>query len=334
MNESIIFGEIPSNTAFLKGVIFGDSGSGKSHLAKDFAIESCKNSGINRFILIDTENGWEWLKKEIPNDIKIIEPNNVKYLTDENTPYDKLNDFCKLIIAIKNEIEKNPVSCIVIDSCSHIGQLLYYNSLSEVNSIKKSTADRFNKAFYPQIELAFQDWKFFNERSDIVVNILRKLKCHIMLCGRATSDNAISTTEADLKSGIKATTKITASLERTVLDWKKITYELDFSCLLKPTIDLTNDDNFKSFKTYVLKSRFSDDGKVLNNNNFIQKWFSMFEKMDFEKVKTLLVEAENLESFESAKNEANKFRNQMNDTQKNEVANIVKNKKIYFDSAK
>jgi hypothetical protein len=102
---------------------------------------------------------------------------------------------------------------------------------------------------------------------------------------------------------------------------------------LKPTIDLTNDDNFKSFKTYVLKSRFSDDGKVLNNNNFIQKWFSMFEKMDFEKIKSKIIDSENIQDFESAKSEANKFLTQMNDSQKNEIRNIVQNKKSILNDS-
>ena len=304
---------------FLKGVIFGDSGSGKSYLAKDFALKSCEIMKINRFILLDTENGWDWIKKEIPSSIEVIEP-EVQYSTSDNTSTENIVDICKLFIDIKAEIAKNPVSCIVIDSCSHIGQALYHNTLCEINKIKKDRSARYGKTFYSQLELEFQDWVLFNDKHNIVMNILRSLNCHIILCGRATSENAITKDKDDKKS-------ISLASERTVLDWKKITYEFDFSCLLYPKIDLNNKDAFKTFETYVLKSRFSDDGKVLHNSDFLEKWFSFFEKMDFELVKSKILDAENEKDFLEARTLALKFSQQMSLEQKNEIKNIIENVK-------
>jgi hypothetical protein len=317
---TIQFIEKEKQIPFFRGVIFGDAGSGKSFLAKEFAIKSCKATGINKFILVDTENGWDWLKKEMPENIQILEPKDFQYTANENIKGQDLPCGVELFSAIRTQTDKDPVSCIIIDSSSHIGKLLYYNALKDVNNYKKATAQKFNKAFYPQEDLQFQDWSVFNEKSDIVVNLLKGMCCNVLLCGRATSENAM-----EGKSIVEAT-------ERTVLDWKKMTYEFDFSCLLKPEIDLKNTTSFKTFKTIVLKSRFSDDGKILNSNDFLERWFQFFEKMDFEKIKSMLIDAKDIKNFEHAKNLASKFKLQMNLEQMHELKAIITNKMKEFNN--
>jgi len=56
-------------------------------------------------------------------------------------------------------------------------------------------------------------------------------------------------------------------------------------------------------------------------------------QMDFEKIKSKIVDSENIQDFESAKSEANKFLTQMNDLQKSEIRNIVQNKKSILNNS-
>ena len=310
---------------FFKGVIFGDAGSGKSFLAKDFAVKSCEVTNINKFILIDTEGGWEWLKREIPDNIEILEPKDFQYTPNENIEAENLPSAVELFSAIKKITDDTPVSSVIIDSASHIGKMLYYNALATVNAGKKWKKD----------DLQFQDWNIHGASHDKVINLIRGMRCNVLLCARATSESALGQEViVDKKTGqSKLVNKVVDAIERTVLDWKKITYEFDFACLLKPDIDLTCKESFKKFKTIVLKSRFSDDGKVLHNNNFLDKWFQFFEVMDYEKIKTSLLDSLDVNNFNIAKEEAVKFKLQMNREQQLELKNIIENKLKQFNNA-
>lgn len=314
----ISFEKKEQQTPHLKGVFFGDAGSGKSHLAKDFIVKSVEQTGNNNVILIDTESGWEWLKKDI-QDVNVLEP-NIDWSNKDI-------EITQLFQAIYSQINQNPVACVVIDSATHIGEFLYNNALKEVNYLKGERAKRYNKVYYPQTELEYQDWVYFNDKSDLVVNLIRKMQCHIVLCGRATSENAVGTD----KEGKKI---ITEATERTVQGWKKISFEFDFSCLLKPSIDLTKKDNFKSFETYVIKSRFVDDGRVLKNNDFLQRWFSYFDKFDYESLKQSIISETNERSFLQYKSAALQNKNKMNAEQQTEMRNLLANKAKFFEEQK
>jgi len=339
------FKENITNAPFLQGVVLGDYGTGKSYLAREFAIQSCKSTGINNIMLIDTEDGWKWLKKDKMNNINIIEPQNITYRTDfddENkSPYmDVINFFSE----IKKYIEENPVSCLIIDSCSDIGTLIYKQALTKVNEIDARVAKKRNENFYPKRELSYQDWKFFNNISDTICDIIKEMPCHVILCGLASS-----------AFDYNANAKVVDASERTVSEWKRVSNRFDFTCFRSYDMDINNDitkqdskesakndskktdslnENakiWKRYKTTILKGRFTDDGRIFDNNDFLEKWFTLFQKMDFEQIKENILNSEDIKSLNKARDNAVQFVNQMTVGQKNEIKNIIDSKTESFN---
>jgi hypothetical protein len=272
--SEIIFIENKTQPKYLKGIIFGDSGTGKSVFAASFAKMSCEKRNIKKIMLIDTEQGWGWLKiNDNLKDINIIEP-KIDNITKQN--------FLDLLSSIKTYIAKNEIACLIIDSASHVGELIQDHVLDNINSTKKENQ---------KIEdLRFSDWGKVRNIQNNILDMLRNLKCDVLLCCRATSEKETKSTDytADNGKTYQKQTIIDAT-NRTVKGWKTITYEFDFTILAEVEFNIL-EENIKKFNFLVLKSRIENDGEKIQN---INHWFNLIEVIDFEKEKTKLLLSSN-----------------------------------------
>jgi len=265
---------------FIKGVLYGDSGTGKTTFALNFAIKSAEKRNIKDVLLVDTENGWDWIR-QTPEAEKI----NIIEAGDKLTKDNFLNYFK----AIQKYVKNNEVSCLVIDSVSKIGELIAEKIIDDVNQKNK----KYNK---PMIEdLRYTDWGDIREQQNKIIDILRALPCDVLLCGRASSDK--ETAVVDKKS------TIIDAKERTLTGWKKITYEFDFTILADVDIDI-NQKNIKSFNFLVIKSRIENDGEKVKN---INHWFNRIDvdkKIPFKDFETKIKNAESEEVLNNYVREA------------------------------
>lgn len=263
-----------NNPLFLKGVVYGDSGTGKTTFAFDFLQNSCKIRKINKAILIDTEDGWSWLKKHNQiNDIEILEP---------ETKLTK-NNCLETFESISNLLKTQQIACIIIDSISHIGELLA--DLTLENAKQKNA--KYGKVLD---DLRYTDWAEIRENQNKIISILKNLNCDILLVGRATSEYESTTDQ-------KGKNVITNARSREVKGWKQITFEFDFTILAEMTIDITKEKEIKDFSFIALKSRILDDGNKIKN---INHWYDLIdinqskEKIDFENIKQKLLSSNNI----------------------------------------
>jgi hypothetical protein len=110
-----------------------------------------------------------------------------------------------------------------------------------------------------------------------------------------------------------------------------------FSNAVVTKFDVINSDVFVEIKNKndVLFSNFKNNVEQKQVIKTKEDAKAVVEKiqMDFEKIKSKIIDSENIQDFESAKSEANKFLTQMNDSQKNEIRNIVQNKKSILNNS-
>lgn len=246
---------------FIKGVIYGDAGSGKTTMAANFIKESCKTRKLNKCIVIDTEQGWNWILTRELNGIEVLQP-------EISLTYKNYED---LFFSLDEYVQKNNVACVVIDSISKIGELIGERTLNYINDIAKKKAAQTGKTFYQKDDMSYVDWAIFREYETSIINVIRSLQCDVILCGRATSENA-----QDNNKQIKNAT------ERTVQGFKKITYEFDFSILANVEFDITK-DNIKTFTFLNIKNRIANDGEKFNDlTNVIPTWFSLTNDVEMD----------------------------------------------------
>ena len=248
----ITFKKIETEPHFIKGVIFGDAATGKSTFALKFIQESCKKRNINKAILIDTEKGWSWLKKQnehLLQDIDLLEPNITDY---DNMP------IVSLVKSIQEYCLYNNVSCIVIDSVSFIGEKITTECLESVNAelVKRGKPKREDTTYADYLEV--------REKQNEIINILKSIDADILLCGRATSEY-----QTGKENGRQVVVNAT---ERTLQGWKQLTYEFDFSILATVDFDITSNNQIKKFTNLITKSRIGNDGERVSNE-VINKWF-------------------------------------------------------------
>jgi hypothetical protein len=263
-----------NNPLFLKGVVYGDSGTGKTTFAFDFLQNSCKIRKINKAILVDTEDGWSWLKKHNQiNDIEILEP---------ETKLTK-NNCLETFESISNLLKTQQIACIIIDSISHIGELLA--DLTLENAKQKNA--KYGKVLD---DLRYTDWAEIRENQNKIISILKNLNCDILLVGRATSEYESTIDQ-------KGKNVITNARSREVKGWKQITFEFDFTILAEMTIDITKEKEIKDFSFITLKSRILDDGNKIKN---INHWYDLIdinhnkEIINFEIIKQKLLSSNNI----------------------------------------
>lgn len=240
-----------NNPLFLKGVIYGDSGTGKTTFAFDFLQNSCKIRNINKAILIDTEDGWRWLKKHNQiNNIEILEP---------ETKLTK-NNCLDVFISISNLLKTEQVACIIVDSISNIGEMLADLTLENAKQKAKKNGKILD-------DLRYTDWGEIRENQNEIISILKNLNCDILLVGRATSEYESTTDQ-------KGKNVITNARSREVKGWKQITFEFDFTILAEVAIDITKETEIKDFSFITLKSRILDDGCKIKN---INHWYDLID---------------------------------------------------------
>lgn len=226
---------------YLKGVIFGDSGSGKSTFAYNFMLESCRVRNLNKVLLLDLENGWAWIKKQNDyNKIQILEPE--EGLNSKN--------YLSILKNIKELCDKQDISCLVIDSISTFGEIISDIVLEQARREVEKKGKHLD-------DLRYTDWSDIREKQEEVITILKNIKCDILLCGRATSDKE------------QENLRIINARSREVKGWKPITYLFDFSILAEVDIDITQ-SNIKTFNFLILKSRIANDGEKIKD---INHWF-------------------------------------------------------------
>ena len=313
---------------YLKGVIFGDSGTGKTTFALDFLKNSCKARKLNKAILIDTEKGWDWVKYNNSLDnIEILEPETEFDRNGNEKALITTDNYRDIFKNIENLVKKGDISCIIIDSISFIGDIIGMETFERIVSKNPNITD-----------LRASDWNDIKQKQHNIMNALKGLQCDVLLCGRDTSDVKIEGKE------------IKKATEKKVKGWRDITFEFDFSILAEVDMNI-NEKNIKVFNFLVLKSRIANDGERVKN---INSWFEKVkilsleeieeEKLRIEKKQKEIIDKEEklrIENFEKAKSifmnitdlkklEENKLKLEKSilykEEEKKELLNILTNK--------
>lgn len=298
---------------YLKGVVYGDTGSGKTVFASNFARKSCIARGKTKILLIDTEKGWAWIKDTL-QDYTILEPDVI---------IDK-NNYTEIFTTVKELVKSDEeISCVVIDSISFIGDLIKEDQLYNLNEILKKKGKKEKDDF------GYVDWVLVKEKQKNIISIIRDLECDVMLCGRATSS-----LQQDEFKVIPAT-------DRTVVSWKDLRFEFDFGILSENTINIKDDNSICNFSLLVIKSRIADQGKVVKD---IDHWFDFINikklaqikeerQQKIEKSEQLLSEYKDkiiqtctLEDLDSVKNSLSNIKQHLINAHITELGNVFKNK--------
>lgn len=150
------FVKIQNTQSYLKSVIFGDSGTGKTTLGVKIAIGLCAKYGYDKVAIIDTEGGADFFTRDF-NQYGIE-----AYVSNVNS-----NDRKGIISDIQGAI-KEGFKVMVIDSISHIGALYEREFVSTKDA-----------------KLTRNNWGTAKKTyKDDIVNYIQQAPMHILVCGR------------------------------------------------------------------------------------------------------------------------------------------------------
>jgi adenylate kinase family enzyme len=177
------FKKVENNQCYFKGVIYGDTGSGKTTLAEKIAIGlATKNKTV---YVLDTEGGIDFFAKT-------FQEYNIECFVQEDKikTIDSFNQNLKIAINEKPDV-------IIIDSISHIGELYqqeYVSSKDPKNSIL--------------------NWGIAKKQWNVnVAQILKEARCNVIICGRETSGMAIEFKDGKKEITYSNPTKIKAGFD-------------------------------------------------------------------------------------------------------------------------
>lgn len=172
-----------NTTAFLKLGIQGFEGSGKTHLASEFAKGLTKLVKGNKVAFFDTEKGSDFHIKRFKAEgleLHVI----------------KSRSFLDLISVIK-ESEENGYSFLIIDSITHVWRELTAAYMRKRNKSR----------------LTMQDWVVLKTEWQQFTHLYVNSKVHIAMCGRAGYTYDFDEDEDGKKEIIKSGTKMKAEGE-------------------------------------------------------------------------------------------------------------------------
>ena len=264
------FKKIENKQSFLKAVIYGESGTGKTTLAEKIAIELAKQNGKKVYVL-DSEGGIDFFANNFANEG--IEC----FVSDEEIT----KDFDTFTNELKIAIQDNP-SVIIIDSITDFGELCNQKYV-------------YTKPATQQIASWGEAKRQWNTK---VINVLKDAMCHVIVLGRETSGIKMEKGN-DGKLGISHTndTKIKSGLE--------IDYQLNLLINMERVV---NKDNTQVRIASILKDRANQiDGMQFTNPTFkdIQPHFEGLQALseNFKYVKDKISISSNLEELELVKEE-------------------------------
>ena len=263
----------PTGVPFIKIVIYGEPKTGKSTFAKNFVMKSCEIRKSNNCILFDTENGWDWIKQNMPENINFYEP-----------PIININNYVNEFNKIEDIVNQENISCLVIDSISKIGEMLSDKMLDEANKQRAKSG----KA--PKDEISFFDYEKKRQKEQEIIDIIRKLKCDVILCGRISSQYGVA-------DGIPVLKQIT---DRKLQNFSSIEYEFDANIVCDTSFDASRKDNIKNFSFIIKGSRIGNDGeRITNGTELLNNWFSKIRKPQFDEAEIIqnILTKENQESL-------------------------------------
>ena len=165
------FKKVENNQKYLKAVIFGESGTGKTTLAEKLAIGLCKSEGKNRVYILDTEGGIEFFADHLQEEGIECFQSDVKFDT-----YEKFTN------ELSATLKENP-PVLIVDSITSIGELL-------------------QKQYVTDGKQSFQQWgKAKEAHKQRVVNLLQNAPFHVIICGRETKGEG-DLTDIKIRLGI------------------------------------------------------------------------------------------------------------------------------------
>ena len=225
------FKKVENNQKYLKTVIFGDAGTGKTTLAERMAIGLANNT--KKIYIIDTEGGIDFFAKNFE------EAGKETYSVSE-----KVNNLKVFSENLQIALKDNP-DVILIDSITHIGELCqqeYVNSQPAKDSILN-----WGKAK-----------KWWNEN---VSTPLKEAKCHIIICGRESSGMSI---EKKQENGYTKTV-----IEYNNPTKVRSGFDIDYELNLLINMNIGNDKGKQIRIAKILKDRSNKiDGEEFINPTF------------------------------------------------------------------
>jgi len=289
------FIKVKNNQKYLKAIIFGEAGTGKTTLAERLAIGLCENSKTKKVFVLDTEGGIDFFAE------RFAEHGIECFATDV-----KINT-TKVFAEHLNEAISLKPDVILVDSITHVGELYeqeYVNSKPAKDSIFHwGTAKRV--------------WNLE------VINQLKDAKCHVIICGRETTGMNIEKKEVN---GLTKT-KIDYSNPTKVRSGLGITYELNL--LLNTETATVNGKQVRIAR--VLKDRAHKiDGEEFVNTTFddIKPHLEGLAKDSelYLTLKSKIEACEDMEGLEILKSELSKIKHELSQTEIGELATIFKSK--------
>jgi hypothetical protein len=304
------FKKVINNQFYFKGVIYGDTGTGKTTFAEKIAIALADKT--KKIYVLDTEGGIEFFAKT-------FEENGIECFV-QNEKIKSVDMFNKnLQIAIN---EKPDV--IIIDSISHIGELYqqeYVSSKDPRNSILNWG-------------LAKKAW------NNAVANLLKEANCHIIICGRETSGMLIEVKDGKKEISYSNPTKVKSGFD---LDYElniliqMSTGQLEdkqvrFATILKDRSNKIDGEKFINPTFDNIKPHFAGLGakKSVQENTLKQETqLNSTEniKLNFEKYKELLLDATNLTDLKNIYSDIFKNKDKFLEVEFNELEKIKDNLK-------
>lgn len=286
------FKKIENNQRYFKGVIFGDTGTGKTTLAERIAIGLATNT--KKVYVIDTEGGIDFFAKNFQ------EAGIDCYSTDC-----KINSVAIFNENLKIALQDNP-DVILIDSITHIGEL--YQQYYVNNNPAKDSMLNWGKAK--------KEW---NENITIP---LKEAQCHVIICGRETSGMSI---EKKAETGFKTT--ITYDNPTKVRSGVDIDYEVNILI----NMNIANENGKQVRVAKILKDRSNKiDGMEFANPTFndIKPHLEGLAKDSeiYLELKAKLEACESKECLESVKTELTEAKSQMSSREIQSLSVIFKSK--------
>jgi hypothetical protein len=300
--------ETPSNKPkYFKACFYGEPKAGKTTTAALISAGLCKEGDKVGFI--DTE-GSAFAVVDIFNDAKI------EFLVNKQAP-SNFND----IIQGLNTLLENRVKCIIIDSVTHIGDIMNFEVLANKN---KKLRD---KGKSETNDLSWSDRNDTGKMKKQFTKIFLESSCHFILCGRPTGgttqtkDNTIISLDDD---------------ERTVLSFKEAEFDANITAFFKRNKGLPS-CKILSHRS-AIDSKDSLAGKVFDKPSFkdFESVMSFSDNKESElyiEFKNKIITCNNIEFLEVIGKQIAENSDKITPSEKDRLKNIYRNTTQNLSSA-
>lgn len=227
------FVKVENNQKYLKTVIFGDTGTGKTTLGERIAIGLCENSKTKKVLVVDTEGGIDFFAKN-------FEEQGINCFTT-----DKKIDTTKVFVENLNIAISLRPDVILVDSITHVGEL-YQQEYVNSKPAKESLVN----------------WGIAKRMWNLEVAVpLKEAKCHIIICGRETSGMNIE------KKEVNGQTKTTIDYSNPTK--VRAGFDIDFELNLLINTETAKVEGKQVRIARILKDRSNKiDGQEFQNATF------------------------------------------------------------------